>query len=149
MILSMAVTADPVTHLEQLYLTWHTRAFFLVSDVVSAAVAETAAALSQSVGDSTQQRQSNGLRSLNSRYSLISIAFERYCLAIFHSISTTTAAAPVTFLWAHVNRDIPCFWVMTKEQKDHKIYHQHSTGHKYVVKNTSKVENMTIRILQF
>ena len=32
-----------------------------------------------------QERQSNGLRSLNSRYSLISIAFERYCLAICHS----------------------------------------------------------------
>ena len=32
-----------------------------------------------------QERQSNGLSSLNSRYSLISIAFERYCLAIFHS----------------------------------------------------------------
>ena len=44
-----------------------------------------------------QKRQSNGLRSLNSRYSLISIAFERYCLAIFHS---STASLATRLYWA-------------------------------------------------
>ena len=44
-----------------------------------------------------QKRQSNGLRSLNSRYSLISIAFERYCLAIFHS---STASLATGLYWA-------------------------------------------------
>ena len=43
---------------------------------------------------SVPSRQSNELRSLNSRYSLISIAFERYCLAICHS-GATVASIPL------------------------------------------------------